>query len=156
MKGFFVIIITGFALGWLTGQARRAKAARNAEGRLIFFPVPAAHIVFLAGLLMSFWLVFLGFSGPRDDRSIVISGGILLASFASLTWLKAIEVSDVGLRQRYWWGGWKEIPWTEVSSFEERRDRCLVVRGLHKKIVHSTFHADRNLFLEQLRKYAWN
>jgi hypothetical protein len=118
MKGFFVILITAFALGWLSGQARSARA-RRLDGKWLFIPVRGVRAVYVALFALALGLVFLAYRGPRGDLLMTISVAFLFVLLAAVTWPKAIQTSGDCLRQRGWWGGWKTIRWSNVSRSEE-------------------------------------
>jgi hypothetical protein len=151
MKGFFVILLTSLFLSWITARARTAKA-RKVGQNWVFAPVGAVEAVFSLGVAMGAVFVFFGARGPQADRTLVVSGGILFILGSGLTWPKAIRLSESGLRQHTWYGGWKEILWPEVSSVYKKRDSSIVVRGKQGKIVFSSSHAGRELFTTELRE----
>jgi hypothetical protein len=74
--------------------------------------------------------------------------------FAVCTWPKAVEVSESQLRQRCWHGRWKEISWADVTSFKEKKSGSIIVYGRKNKIAFAAYHADREVFLEQLNRKA--
>lgn len=154
MKGFFVIVITAIVMGWLAASARNTKARRVNDGWL-FPPVRAILAIFAAFLLMSGFFIFFGYRAPRTgDHVVGMSVGLLFAVFGCVMWPKSIEVSQSMLRQRSWWGGWKVIRWEDITSAEERQDKCIVVRARHARILLSPYHAGRELFLDQLRAHS--
>jgi hypothetical protein len=153
MKGFFVILITATMSGLITAQARRSKARRLGKNAL-FSPVWTVQAVFIAALALGFGLVVLGYTGPQNDRMIVVSGGLLFSMFTGCAWPKAVEISESKLRQRSWYGRWKEISWVEVSSFKEKKSGSIVVYSRKTKICFAPHHADRELFLEQLKQHT--
>jgi hypothetical protein len=150
VKYFYIIFVTSVALGWLGGRAQRAKP-RRVQDRWFFYPILSIYVLYVVFATMSTGFVIWGAFGPRDFRPVGISIGAAFLGFLGLTWLKTVEVSPKGLRQRAWWGGWKKVDWVDVSDYEERQDRCVVVRGHHCKIVVSPYHGGRDLFLEKLR-----
>jgi len=150
MKGFFVIVITALVLSWLAAQARKAKA-RRAGGTWLFPPITAVQILYGTLAMSGLGLVLAGYLGPLQDRDIVVSVGLLFVVFSSVTWPKTVELSKLGVRQRSWWGGWQIIHWEEITSSEQRRDGSVIVRAKNCKVVLSPFHADRDLFLRQVK-----
>jgi hypothetical protein len=154
MKGFFVILITATAIGWISAQARRKSALRLGEIWL-FPPVWAMKMVYIAVLLLGFGLMVLGYSGPQNDRVLVTSGGLLFAILAALTWPKAVEVSESKLQQRSWCGMWKEIFWAEMSSYKQKKDGSIIVSSRRNRISFTPYHVDRKLFLEQIKKHSF-
>jgi len=153
VKGLFVISITAAIMGWLAAQASRAKARRLGHN-LLFPPVRAVYVIFFLVLAMATAFVFFGLRGPENDRTIVVSGGILFIIFPAVVWPKAVHVSASGPRQRSWWGGWKTLSWAQISEAKERRDGCIILRGNGVKIVFSPYHAGRQLFLEEIGKHT--
>ena len=151
MKGFFVVLLTSLFLSWITARARTAKA-RKVGQNWIFAPIGAVEAVFSMGVAMGAAFVFFGARGPQADQAVVVSIGILFVLGSGLTWPKAIYLSESGLRQRTWYGGWKEILWSEVSSVYKKRDSSIVVRGRQSKIVFSSSHAGRELFTNELKQ----
>jgi hypothetical protein len=153
MKGFFVILLTATVLGLIAAQAKRSKAHRMGNN-LLFSPVWTVQAVYIAVLAIGFGLVVLGYSGPQKDRTIVIVGGLLFIIFSVCTWPKAVEVSESQVRQRCWYGRWKEISWADVTSFKEKKSGSIIVSGRKNKIAFAAYHADREVFLERLNRNA--
>jgi hypothetical protein len=149
MKGFFVVFITAFVLTWLASRARATKA-HKVGNTWVFPPVGTVHVLYSLVLAIGTGLAFFSFRGPQEDKNLTISIGLSFVIFALITWPKAVEVSELGLRQRSWYGGCHTISWPEVSDIQETRDGSVVVRGLHSKIVLSPYHADRDLFLQDV------
>src|SRR5690348_1327832 len=120
MKGFFVILITASVLGWITSQARNAKARKVHNDAWLFPPVAAYQGIYAAVAILGIGFVLGGLLGPPGDRNVVASGGLLFVIFVALTWPKTIELSQLRIRQRSWWGGWKTISRDEILSSVER------------------------------------
>jgi hypothetical protein len=153
MKGFFVIVITALALGWLRTRVGKAKA-REVNGVWIFPPaheVQALYIlVFALGCGLSAWGLF----GPVGDRQVMLTGGLLIALFPLLVWPKRITVSDEALTQRNWLGRLTVINRVELSNWLEEKKGVTIRSISGAKIVFSEFHADRSRFLVMLQQSA--
>lgn len=152
MKGFFVVFLTVLILTWLATRATHEKA--YAVDHVWIFPaVSALRWIYSAALAIGAGISFLGMRGPHSARTATVLGGLLFTSFALLTWPKAVYASQEGLRQRTWFGGWRNIGWSQISAIDEPRDRSVVVRSAAGNIVFSAYHADPERFLREISKH---
>ena len=151
MKGFFVIILTATIMGWLLGRARNSRARRHAD-EWLFPPVSGVLAVFCLVLAMGTIFVVWGIRSSKDNRGTGVMVGSLFIVFSAVAWPKAIHVSESGLRQRSWWGGWKLISWPHLSQTKEKNDGSVVLGSEDNKIVFTQFHVDREFFLEQVTR----
>jgi hypothetical protein len=150
MKGFYVIVLTAAIMGWLAAQARTGKV-RKLGNDWLFPPVRALQAIFCIVLLMGTGFVVWAYRGPRTDRTVGISIGLLFMVFSAVTWPKALHLSVSGVHQRSWWGGWKRMSWPQVSEAKEQPDGSVVLRGNNVNIIFTQYHAGREQFLEMTR-----
>lgn len=151
MKYFWVVFLTSFAMSWFFSRARRTKA-KHIGSMWLFAPILGVRILYCLVFAMGMAFIVFGARGPREDRTVVVTGGLGFIVFVSLTWPKTVQVLEFGLRQRSWNGRWKALPWKEISEVKEKRDKSVVVLGTGGKIVLSPIHAGRELFLSKLRE----
>jgi hypothetical protein len=152
VKRFWVIVITVAVSGWLAGSARLAKATHLESGRWVFHPVRGVIFLYYVALCISVTSLIYGFVGPQVDRSLVLLAGAAFMFLCVLSWPKAVFISESGLRQRSWMLSWRNIPWADLRSVEEKKGGAVVVRGSRCKIELSQYHGGRAEFVNQLRK----
>jgi hypothetical protein len=153
LKGFFLVYLTVLIMGWIASQARAAKA-RHVGQDWIFPPAKGLEMAYVLAIVIGASVIFLGFRGREGERAITGSMGLLIIAFSVITWPKAIRLSETGLRQRSWCNGWKSIDWSDVSDIREKQDGSVVIHGKQCNVVFSQFHADRDSFLEKVRRLA--
>lgn len=153
MKGFFVIIITLAIMGWLAAQARTARAQKVGQN-WVFPLVRGLQVICFAVFSLGATFIVWGYLGPQSDRTTLVLGGLLIVAFSVVAWPKAVYVSASGIQQRSWWGGWKTLTWAQISEAKERPDGYMVLRGDGVKIIFTQYHADRELFLKEIRRNA--
>jgi hypothetical protein len=149
MKSLIVVFLTVLVLSYLASRALTVKAHPTGRG-WIFSPINAVRIIYLALVSLALGLISLGIKGPQEDRRIVVIGGLLIFAFAIITWPKAIEMFELGVRQRSWYGKWKIILWSEIGDVQEKTDGSISIYGPSTKISLSKYHAGRDLFLEKM------
>jgi hypothetical protein len=153
MKGFLVIVITAFALGWLGARARISKAKRTEDG-WTFLPIRSVQFIYIATLLMGLSFILVGILGPQQDRTVGEIIGLVFAVLAVVSWPKAIEVNGRGLQQRSWCGRVRTMNWRDIVEVKTKRDDSIYLRGTTFKIVVSPYHSDRELFVMLLREHG--
>src|SRR4051812_26945346 len=102
----------------------------KARSRMIFAPVPLVRVVYSVLLALMIALIALASrTGAKYDRTVGFAVGTFFALFAVVTWPKAVWLTDVGLRQRCWYGVWRSITWSAVTRVKQTRNGSVAVWG---------------------------
>jgi hypothetical protein len=153
VKGGIVVFLTLIAAKWLTAEARKAKSRQVGQDEF-FPPLRATELICSIAFAMGTAFIYFGARGPQPDRAEVVLIGLFFVIFSSVVWPKGIWFSELAVRQRAWYGGWKIIPWVDVLEVKERNDGSVIIRGAYVKIGLTKFHGGRDLFLQEVRRHC--
>ena len=156
MTRFWVILGIFLVSSWIGAQAKAARA-RKVGSDWLFPPVLSVRAVFLIAAAMGFALAILCMQAARHEAEAYwgMWGSLLWAMLCVFGFPKSIWVSEIGLRQRNWFGSWKTLKWEAVTGLRLRKwdgSGSLVVYGENATIVFSSAHGGRERFLEELGK----
>ena len=141
-------------LRWLWKSASRERATLE-SGRQVFRPTNAVRfLLILFAVLFAGLAVFAAFLLDKHGNwwvTYLFLGFFLLVLF-SYPPVLTIEVEGVGSRSRF--GNEKKLRWEDISSLQYNAgNRYFTVRALDgRKITHSGFNADADLFREEIQR----
>ncbi|MBI3668299.1 MAG: hypothetical protein HY237_00735 [Acidobacteria bacterium] len=121
---------------------------------MIFPGSPAIRWVLGCCTLVLLALAIFSFLGPGAPAWV---GGffVALVVLVFLGWPRTIPLDSEGISQRSYFGGWKRIPWRNVTSIVNRRqDSATFVHGSDgTRILFSPYQVDQDRFhAEVLRR----
>lgn len=152
MRGFFVIVLTALALGWLGARAGKAKA-HEVDSVWYFPPIREVQVLCSLVCLLGIGLAIWGIFGPASDRGVMLTGGTLIVLFSLLIWPKEISVSADGVSQRDLFGREKTIGWEDVVACNELKQGVTIRSATGSRITLSEYHADRPRFVALLQQH---
>lgn len=139
---------------WIAAQAGTAKARKIGDDWL-FPPVIAVKAIFLVAAAMGLGLAILCVHASRREPQALwgVFGCSLWVALCIGGYPKSVWLSEIGLSQRNWFGGWKVLKWEAVAHVAQRTwdgSDSVVISGKGATIVFSSAHSGRELFLEEL------
>jgi len=156
MNRIWVVIGISIVTSWLVSLGRSAKARKVGDDWL-FPPITAVKTVFFLGGLMGLGLALLSLHASRQEPQALwgVLGCSLWVALCVGAFPKSVWLSESGIRQRTWYGGWKAVDWKKISEVKLRTwdgANSLVIRGDHTKIIFSSTHAGQEVFLEEVER----
>jgi hypothetical protein len=127
-----------------------AEASRERNMQSIFPAVMWLRGIYLLSIAMGF-TIMIGMYREGDPWWYVVLpfAFVLLGIFA---WPRAIQITELEIRQRRPLLGWKRIPIGEIEStvFDATRGEVAVFGKSGTRVVHTTMHVDKERFIERL------
>ncbi len=155
VEGPVVIAATMYGLQYLASEARRSRGRRVGES-YIYPSARGVELIYSALIAACTGFLFFSIRQPQGHRLGGILGSLTFMLMGIFAWPKAVWLSPSGLRQRAWYGGWKILPWEDVSNVIEEQDRSIVIRGKDTKIVFSPFYAERDAFIKEVHRHQFS
>jgi hypothetical protein len=155
MRHFWVILWIMLITSWLVARARHTNAQKVGDDWL-FRPIAAVKAVFIIAGMMGLALAVLSMHASRNQPQ-ALWGTLGCSIWVALCiggYPKCIWLTQSGLRQRTWYGRWKELEWKNISAVKQRKwdgSNSVIVRG-DETIVFQVTHAGRKLFLEEVER----
>ena len=138
----------------LLSNARRRKSRRKGNTNVFdgSAMLRALLVVFIIGFAAA--ALYVSVNPPRSVLGTTLFAFIALAGLFGFP--SPIFLGPKSVEQHFWWGGNITMNWNDVVHVEFHKGPTTTVIRDHKgrKIIHSGFHCDTQLFLDLCQKNA--
>jgi len=128
-----------------------AKTYRERNARLVFPAAMWLRGLYLVSIVMGLGLMAGTYS--EGDPWGIVALPVLFVFLGFFAWPRAIEITEIAVRQRRVLFGFKEVRLGEIESVvcDPSRNETIVFGKNGNRIVHTAMHVDRERFIASLK-----